>query len=661
MNIKILDSWLREYVKTKATPKEIAKHLSLSSVSVERLEKYNNDYLYDIEITTNRPDLMSAVGLARETAAVLQQNNIKASFVPPRLPLQKVTKATATITIQNDPKLVNRVCAVVMEVTVKPSPKSVQERLETTDIRSLNNLIDITNYVMRTIGHPTHVFDFDRLNTKKLTIRESKAKEKVITLDNKEYSLPGGDIVAENDKGQIVDLLGIMGIENSVVTEQTKRILFFIDNNDQHKMRKTSMTLGIRTEAAVLNEKALDPELAYEAFLYGIKLYEELADGKILSPLYDIYPNKITPKPVSVTEEQIATVIGVHIPLQKAAEIMSNLGFETKVIKNTLTVVPPSFRANDFEIPEDVIEEIARIYGYHNIPDTLPPVTVTNPTDLENDPYFWEDRIKDAMKYWGFTEVYTYPMVAENVYEGSIEDAVTIQNPLAEAYMRRTLTPSLLQVITENKDHESVSIFEISNVYHKKANDLPEQNITFAAVMKKPKVSFYEMKGILEQLFADLGIANVSFKQLEKNGHGASVFISSRHPELVSGSKNSEHLGDIEIKDTHIISFELDFALLLKHATLKKVYKPVSKYPPVIEDLALIAPENINTGDIMTLIKKQSSLIQDVSLLDKYQDTRTFHIVYQSSEKNLTDKEVAEIRKKVLNILGEKFHARLKE
>ena len=175
MNIKILDSWLREFVTTKATPKQIAEKLSLSSVSVERIEKKGNDFIYDIEITTNRPNLMSLVGLARETAAVLQENDIQATFIPPKIHEPKTTNGVS-ITINNDKNLVNRILAVVMDVTVKSSPKELIERLESTDIRSLNNLIDITNYVMRVIGHPTHVFDFDRLNTKSLTIRESKKR-----------------------------------------------------------------------------------------------------------------------------------------------------------------------------------------------------------------------------------------------------------------------------------------------------------------------------------------------------------------------------------------------------------------------------------------------------------------------------------------------------
>ncbi len=649
MNIKILDSWLREYVATKATPKQIAEKLSLSSVSVERIEKRGTDFVYDIEVTTNRPDLISLVGLARETTAVLTQNGIQATFTSPKINTPKLSNAVE-ITIKNDPKLVNRVLAVVMEVTVKESSKEIKERLESTDIRSLNNLIDVTNYVMRVIGHPTHVFDYDRLNTKSLTIRESKKGEEITTLDKKTFKLPGGDIVAVNDKGHIIDLLAIMGLENSVVTNDTKRILFFIDNCDPNRIRKTSMNLAIRSEAAVINEKAIDPELAHDAMLYGIELFEKIADGKVLSHITDIYPNKVKAKPITVSEEKIKSVIGVPIPLHKAKDMLENLGFAVEKQENKLVVTPPSFRASDMEIPEDIIEEIARIYGYHNIPNIIPPITSGIISHTTNE-FFWEDRVKDAMKYWGFNEVYTYPMVSENLYEGPLENAVTIKNPLSEdmVYMRRTLVPSLLQVIHKNKNVDKIKIFEIANIYEKRQNNLPDERLIFAGIVKKAKNSFYEVKGLIEQLCNDLGITNLEFKQLERGGDGASVFIGKNY------------LGDIEILDRETINFELEFTVMLKHVTAKKIYKPMSKYPSLIEDMAILAPATVSTGELMDEIKKQSDLIREVSLLDKYEETRTFHVIYQSYQKNLTSEDVTPLREKILKTLKEKFNARLKE
>lgn len=648
MNIQILDSWLKEHVKTKATPKQIAELLSLSSVSVEKLEKHGKDYLYDIEVTTNRPDLMSIVGLARETTAVLKRNKIDAEFIPLKFEIPEVKEAKESINVINNPKLVSRICAVIMDVNIEKSPSYIKERLEASGIRSLNNLIDITNYVMRAIGHPTHVFDFDLLPTKTIEIRESRPNEKIKTLDGKEYNLTGGDIVADDGLGHIVDLLGIMGLENSASNSNTKRILFFIDDNDPNRIRKTSMKYGIRTEAAVLNEKGISPEFAHDALLYGIKLYEKYASGTVISEIVDIYPNKVNTETINVHAEKINSVIGVNIPLNLSENILSDLGFKTKQIKDALAVTPPHFRANDVRIEEDVIEEIARIYGYHNVPNKLPEVWTGNPINLESNEFYFEDRVRDALKYWGMTEVYTYPMVSENLYEGEINSAVEIQNPLNEEfiYMRKSLVPSLLKVAQENKNHENISIFEIANVYEKNGDYLPKQTLKLAVLIKNPHTSFYKAKGIIEQLLFDLGATGVVFMQHE---NGATV------------SLKKDHIGEIEMLDQNIIDFELNFETILKHATTKKIYKPVSKFPPIIEDMALVAPEDVPTGDLIETIKKQSSLIIDVSLLDKYQDTRTFHIIYQSRERNLKSSEIGEIREKILKALKEKHKARLKE
>jgi len=645
MNIKILDSWLREYVKTKASPEKIGELLSLSSVSVERIEKYGDDFTYDIEVTTNRPDLMSVVGIARETATVLTQNGIEAQFLPPTLTKPQTPKK-ALIEIKNDPKLVNRLCAVVMEVKIGDSPKEISNRLEASGTRSLNNLIDVTNYVMKTIGHPSHVFDFDRLNTKALVIREARKGEIIKTLDGKDYSLNGGEIVAVDDKDEIVDLLGIMGLANSVVSEKTKRILYFINNNEPTKIRKASMALGIRTEAAVVNEKNLDAELAFDALLYGIALFQQIAKGEVISEIIDIYPNKVKEKTIEVSLEKINKVIGVNIDPQKALKSLSGLGFKAQVGNGKIKVEVPSFRIGDVEIEEDIIEEIARIYGYHNLPSTLPSQTQIIPHQFANE-FYWETKVKQAMKYWGFTEVYTYSMVSEGLFEGPLEEAVEINNPLNEefVYMRKTLVPSLLQVVSNNKSLDEMKIFEIANVYYKRANDLPSEIMTLAGIVKKPKLNFYEIKGIIEQLCFDLGIKDLSFKQSEKTGNGASIYLGQ------------EYLGEIEILDTHLIDFEIDFEILLKHATQKKEYKPLSKFPPIVEDLSIVVGVNIKTEDLITNIRSQSNLVSEVNLKDSYKDSRTFHINYQDPEKNLTNEEVSKIREKIIASLKEKFKA----
>ncbi len=644
MNIKILDSWLREYLETNASPQEIAKELSLTSVSIEKIEQFKKDHVYDIEITTNRPDLAGVNGLAREAGAVLIRQGIRATYKPLRFTKAK-TEHKNELAIQIESSLVNRVCAVVMEVQMGKSPQIIQDRLEASGIRSLNNLVDITNYVMRTTGQPTHVFDYDRLKGTTLKIREAKKSEKITTLDNKTYTLLGGEVVAENEHGEIVDLLAVMGLANSVVTEKTKRIVFFVNNIDSVRVRKTSMSLGIRTEAAQLNEKHLDPNLCETALYCGIQMYKELARGRVTSEIIDMYPHKPEEKQIFVSLQKISRAIGVAIPEKQSIDILSGLGFGVEQKDEKLFVSVPPWRLSDISLPEDIIEEIARVYGYHNLPGVLPLLNTFQIQQQENSPFYWEQRIKNALKYWGFSEVYAYSMVPEVLYEGPLEEAVTIANPLSEefVYMRKTLVPSLLHIISENKKRDMIRIFEIANVYHKKTHQLPKEVRMLAGVVKHTKNSFFLVKGYIEQLFRDLGISDYSFKPTDQGGDGAGIFIANNF------------LGEIEILDQDLINFEINFDQLLQYVSLSKTYIPPGKYPPIIEDIALNAPIQILTGDIIKEIRKLSKLISSVSLLDRFADTRTFHVVYQDSTGNLTNEEVKNIHNTILQSLNKKW------
>ena len=646
MQIKIVDSWLREFLKTKTSPEAIARELSLKSVSVEKFEKTNDDFIYDIEITTNRPDLMSVKAIAKEAASVIDNarfEDIKTASIP-------ILKEKFPIEITNDPKLVNRICAVVLEVEIGDSPKKIKDRLEMSGIRSLNNLIDVTNYVMREIGHPCHVFDFDQLATKKMIIRESKKGEKITTLDDKEYFLLGGDIVADDTTGKIIDLLGVMGTKNSVVRKNTRRILFFLDNNNSQNIRRTSMSLGIRTEAAIINEKGIDPELMMEALYRGIELFQQIAKGRVISKILDIYPNKSKTHTVKVASGKINKIIGVEINPNKSTEILEKLGFSVKKSGEYLEVEVPTIRSQEVLIDEDIIEEIARVYGYHNLPSIIPSFLTDKTVPYANNFYF-EQRAKNALKYWGFTEIYTYSLVSEDLYDGPIDTAVKLKNPLSEdmVYLRNTLIPSLLQSEKQNPARQDLKIFEIANIYIKKGNDLPEEILTLSGLVKKPHVNFYEIKGIVEQLLGDLGIKNLTFKKSQKGGMGASTYIEK------------EYLGEIEVLDTNIIDFELNFKVILKNASVKKIFKPFAKYPQVYEDISVVSDLNLSTAEIMSTIQSQSDKIADVSLKDVFENSRTFHIIYQDFEKNMTKEDVAKIRAKIVEKLKKDFNASIKE
>ncbi len=647
MNIKIVDSWLREYLNTKATNAQLAKELSLRAVSVERTEKIGNETVYEIEVTTNRPDLMSARGIALEAAAALSEEKIDAKFVDKKFLEVPSADISFPLEIITDPSLTNRIMAVIMEVKIGPSPKEISNRLEQSGIRSLNNLIDVTNYVMREIGHPTHVFDYDLLKTKKMIIRKSKPREELTTLDDKTYKLTGGDIVGVNDAGEIIDLLGVMGTKNSVVQNDTKRIMFFLDNLNPRLVRQTSMNLGIRTEAAIINEKGIDPELTEIAFKRGVQLFREIADGKVISKVLDIYPNKSKAHTVKVDLNKINSLIGVEIPMEKSIAILEKLGFGVKKLEGSLEVEVPTIRADEVKITEDIIEEIARIYGYHKLPSVIPGFFSTKTKQHGNEFYF-ENKVKEALKYWGYTEVYTYSLISEDMFDGPISNAVKLKNPLTTdmEYMRNSLVPSLLKVLDENKTREEVKIFELSNVYKKRENDLPEENLMLAGVFKHKNASFFEIKGLIEQLLIDLGIKNYKFKNRAQSG--ADILIGE------------DMLGYIEILNKDTLDFELSFEIILKHATLKKIYKPLAKFPAVYEDITFVLNEGIKTEDVTEEIKLQSFLIREVTLKDSFKDAKTYHITYQAEDRNLTNQEVSEIRNQIINSIKTKFKASVK-
>src|SRR5258708_2493214 len=301
------------------------------------------------------------------------------------------------------------------------------------------------------------------------------------------------------------------------------------------------------------------------------------------------------------------------------------------------------------QIEEDVIEEIARMYGYHTIPVALPPNDISQIYHLVS-PFYFESKTKSALKYWGMTEVYTYSMVSETMLEVAPDQAVTLKNPLDadHVYMRTTLIPSLLQVAQEHTERAAIQIFEIANVYRKKTTGLPDEIRTLAMLLKGKQGNFYHAKGIVEQLVTDLGIENLQFTDLSKGGLGADVLL------------DTTKVGEIEILEENLVVVELNFDIVTTHATLTKSYTPIAKYPPVIEDMAFVLDEKVRTGNVMSEIKKQSTLIATVTLLDQYQDTRTFHIIYQDRKKNLTGKDIEPIRKSIVETVEKKFKGKLK-
>ncbi len=672
MNILIPDSWLREYLETAATPKQIKEYLSLCGPSVERVNKVGTDSVYDIEVTTNRPDSMSILGIAREAAAILPRFGIAAKLKNDpyqdngKNSVHKLAKTNRKpLKIVTNPALNPRWTSIVLDnIEIKPSPVWLQKKLELAGIRSLNTIVDITNYLMRAFGQPAHAFDYDSIKpeagTPFMKLRPAKKGEKIVTLDGKAHILPGGDIVIEDGSGRLIDLCGIMGAQNSSITPATKTIVLFMQTYEPTHIRNTSMALAQRTEAAQLFEKGLDPQLVLPTVLMGINLVEELAGGSIASQLYDLYPNPYKGYNVSVTKEKLNAYIGVTLSDLEIKNILTPLGFLSQINKSNLTVTVPSFRP-DIKIDVDIIEEVARIYGYHDIKTRLPE---TEPPIVQIDKSLtYEEEVKIRLRDWGFTETYSYSMISNTQMDQfgfNEETAYQITNPLSGewVYMRPSLLPSLLTVVKENLNlRNDLKLFELSMIYQFRKNDLPQELPTL--VIAQTGEHFLELKGIAETLFDLAGIPFPKFTTARPSEHW--------HPDraLVLGSYgtvgeiNPGLLNQLKIK-LRVSALEINFAQLITDSQLNKAYNPISKYPPIVEDISFEFPAQTHIGQVLEKIKSISPFIQAVTLHDQFEATSTFRIEYLNREKQLTATEVEKLRRNIIMTIQHEFSARVK-
>lgn len=664
MNILIPDSWLREFLKTKATPKDIQKYLSLCGPSVERINKIGNEIVYDIEITTNRPDAMSVLGVAREAATILPRFGISAKltqdpYTTPTSPFVLANKKEGSkkLTIKTKADLNPRFTSIVLtDVRVAPSPMWLKQYLELSGVRSINNVIDITNYLMLAFGQPAHVFDYDEIENGIMLLRESKKSEKIVTLDGKTHMLPGGDIVIEDGSGRLIDLCGIMGGKNSSIKPTTKTVVLFTQTYNPINIRKTSMALAARSAASSLFEKGLDNELTLPALIRGVSLMKELTGGKIASKLYDLYPAPFKPYSVAVLKEKTLSYMGIPITDGEIKKLLVPLGFNPTITKKEITIKVPSWRT-DVALDVDIIEEIARIWGYHNIPAKLPggipPIIFPDPE------LALEQEIKIRLRDWGFTELYTYSMISKklmDIFSIDIKKAYKLTNPLSEewVYMRPTLWPSILTSIEQNLHaSKELKVFELSMRYVKQPNELPKEKPVLVVAWTGHK--FHEAKGLAQAILALFGLQLHGFDKPK-----VLPWYNDTHLPIAEygsvGEVNEQLLIKLGIH-LPITMLELDIETLVNHAKQSKSYHPISKYPPIVEDLSFITPQGFQVGPLIDVLSRVHKLIESITFLGAYENKRTFRITYSDPTKTLTGLDIAPIRQKLIEYAGEKFGA----
>jgi len=639
------------------------------------LEKVMNleDSIFDIEVTSNRPDAMSIIGLAREASAILD-SKFTYQESKPNLKVNKEIKLSVSV---KEPKLCSRYQAIVMtDVKVESSPLWLQERLLSAGHRPINNLVDITNYILLEFGQPMHVFDYDKLKGNEIIVRESKKGEQILALDGKNYELVANSLIITDSKNPVA-VAGIMGGELSAANSETKTIVLESANFDPLTIRRTARGLNLHSDSSNLFEKGLAPESTTPAILRAIELVAELANGKIASKLFDEakYSSKV--KKIDLKPADVSKVLGVEIKLADIKSILEKLDFKVSGT-NDLKVEVPYFRNNDIDGAHDLIEEIARIYGYNKLPSKL--MAGDLPIIKTNREFALEDKVKDVLVGLGYSENINYSFISEKLIKNSalkVDDHIKISNPLSGdfEYMRTSLVPGILQSIKENERMvKDLKIFELSKSYINNPDDLPEEktDLCLAIAEDSADKGFFDIKGALTVVLQKLNIEDFQIKPLKKNilywsqNESAEIIIDNKSIGII-GIINKEILQLFGIKK-NVALVEIDFANLLDLAKDSPTYTPIAKFPGIDLDISMEIKEDILYTDVTSLISEVDKLIKQVLFLSVYQDDKipagkkalAIRINYRDDNKTLELSEAQKIQDKVVANLKKEYNVTIR-
>lgn len=629
-----------------------------------------NDAVVEYEITSNRVDCFSMIGMAREVAATFDKK-----FVPPVVTVKgSGGNVNDYISVEvKDTDLCPRYCArVVTDLKIGPSPKWMRERLAAQGIRSINNLVDITNYVMEEYGQPMHAFDLETIAGRKIVVKRAEDGEKFVTLDGQERTLDK-DVLMICDGEKEIGIAGIMGGANSMVTDDIKTLVFEAACFDGTNIRLASKRLGLATDAAFKFTKGLDPNLAIEAINRACQLIEELDCGKVVDGVIDIYPNPVNELVLPFEPDKMNRLLGTDIPEAQMLEYFKRLELKYDEKTNSLTI--PTFR-QDLKCMADLAEEVARFYGYDNIPTTLPHGEATAGKKS------YEDRIADVVRTIcesnGFSGGMCYSFESPKVFDkllipadSELRNAIQIANPLGEDYsiMRTLPLNGLLTSLATNynRRNKEARLYEIANVYIPKQlplTELPDEQLKLAMGMYG-KGDFFDMKGVLEELFEKLGFGQeVSYVP----NSDIPYLHPGRQAKIMKGNLEVGYIGQIhpEVGDNYSIKAEvyvavLDMATVVMLSTFDRKYEGIAKFPGVTRDLSLVCDKSVFVGQIEAVIKKcGGKLLESYKLFDVYEGDQVaegkksvaYTMTFRAKDRNLESTEVTAITDKILKELS---------
>jgi phenylalanyl-tRNA synthetase beta chain len=676
-------------IEGKLAPKEYAEGIFVfpadTEVGSDAMTQLNrDDQVLELSLTPNRSDALSMLGVAYEVAAILGREV--------KLPEANVTEATEKasdyISISVDAKEENPlyVGKVIKNVKIGPAPLWMQTRLMAAGIRPHNNVVDITNYILLEYGQPLHAFDYDRLGSKEILVRLAHEGEVVETLDDVKRTLSSDELVITN--GQIpVALAGVMGGANSEVSSDTTTVLLESAYFKGGSIRKTSKTHGLRSEASARFEKGVDPNRVRAAAERAAYLMELYAGGEVLEGSVVADSLEIQPAVVSTTLEKINNVIGMKLDIKTVEAIFARLKFDVETDNEVFKVTVPT-RRGDITIEEDLIEEVARLYGYDNIPSTLP-IGEATPGRLSD--YQLKRRIaRNYLESTGLYQAVTYSLTSEDKvsqYALDKREPIRLAMPMSEerSLLRLSIVPQLLEVLKYNaaRQHDSTGVYETGAVFlAESGQELPQEQEHLAVALtglwhshlwqgeKKP-VDFYVLKGILEGLFAKLGLQEkVEYRKASIEGmhpgRTAEVLLEGRSIGFV-GQIHPQVQKEKDLKDTYVSEINLREALQASTEPLK--YQSIPRYPSITRDIALVVDKAVSSFELKSVIQiAGGALLKEVQVFDLYEGDRleagtksiAFSLKYFDPERTLTDEDVTKTHQQVLNALEQKTGAVLR-
>ena len=629
-----------------------------------------DDVVFEYEITSNRVDCYGVLGIAREAAATFQKK-----FCPPIVEVKENDEKASDyvkVTVE-DPELCPRYCArVVKNVKIGPSPKWMQRCLASNGIRPINNLVDITNYVMEEFGQPMHAYDLDTIANQEIIVRRAGKDEKFVTLDGQERIMDV-NVLMICDGEKAVGIAGIMGGENSMITDDVKTVLFEAACFDGTSIRLSSKRIGLRTDASGKFEKGLDPNNAQAAIDRACQLMEELGAGEVVGGMVDVCSETREPSRVKFEPEKINKLLGTSLTKEEMIDYLGRV--ELAYDEKTDEIVAPTFR-QDIHCNADVAEEVARFYGYDKIPMTLPTGEATTgklPFKLRI-----QEVARDIAEYCGFSEGMSYSFESPKVFDklcipedSELRKVITISNPLGEDYsiMRTSTLNGMLASLSTNynRRNKDVRLYELGNIYLPKSlpvTELPDERTMFTLGMYG-KGDFFDMKGVCEEFFEKIGMK----KKVTYDPNSGKPFLHpGRQANMIYEGKVVGYLGEVHpaVADNYSIGEKayiavIDILDVLEFAGFNHKYTGIAKYPAVTRDLSLVVPHAVLAGQIEEIFDQRGgNILESYQLFDIYEGAQiekgfksmAYSLVFRAHDKTLGENEISAAMKKIMNGLN---------